>query len=250
MKKKLAILLLFAAVIFVMAACEREYTPDPAVKEYLNNGMSAINAYDHIAKASFVETRSVKNKAGEVHGSYRSEISMDKSDPNNLGLEIHTVFSGECIQDDRVVEMTSTLVKINGEYRYTVSKLYEGGTKPVVTVEVMEAEDAENLLVAIVYTDNGSYSEGLYYGDLFMLQIFRFPSESFHIDEEADLCVFDEGMLIKEYYDLEDVELHQVTKINRLGLLEYNSERYVGTKSDYVMESETVPTYEYVQSED
>ena len=248
MKRKLSIILLLVLTICVLVSCEREYTPDPAVREYLNNGMTAAKAYSQIDTVYYEETRSLQNKAGETRGKFYSEVSMDKSDKDNLKLAIHSVYEGECIEADNVREINSTLERIDGAYVYTVEKTHVGSDVPVVTHQNMSIEDAQNLIIAVIYTDNGAYDEGLYYGDLFMLRIFRFPPESFYVDTENDLCVFDEGMLIKEYYDLEDVELHQLTKINKLGLLTYNYEKYIGTKSDYVLVSETVASYGYVQS--
>ena len=154
---------------------------------------------------------------------------LDKTDENNLRVKIHSVYEGECVEEDKVTDMTAELSFSEGKYVYTVTKKLLDSDVPVVTKEIMETEDAQNLLVAIIYTDNGAYSEGLFY-----------------VDTEENLCVFDEGMLLKEYYDLEDVELHQVTKINSLGLLMYNYEKYVGTKSDYVLISEITPTYTYL----
>ena len=247
MRKKLSLILLLLFVLCLFAACERKYDPDPAVKEYLNNGMTAAKAYEQINTAAYTETRSIQNKNGDVSGTFRSEVTLDKSNADDLKLTIHSVYEGECIEND-VSEMTATLEKVDGAYKYTVEKLRVGSDEPNVTVEDMQQEDAQNLIVTIIYTDNGAYNEGLYYGDLFMLRIFRFPPESFYVDTEQNLCVFDEGMLIKDYQGLEDVELHQVTKINQLGLLTYNYEKYIGTKSDYVLESVTTAHYEYVQA--
>ncbi len=246
MKKKFAAILLLLAVLCMFAACSKEYDPDPAVKEYLNNGMTAEQAYSRIATATYTETRTLQNKQGVTKGNFFSEVFLDKTDENNLRVKIHSVYEGECVEEDKVTDMTAELSFSEGKYVYTVTKKLLDSDVPVVTKEIMETEDAQNLLVAIIYTDNGAYSEGLYYGDLFMLRIFRFPPESFYVDTEENLCVFDEGMLLKEYYDLEDVELHQVTKINSLGLLMYNYEKYVGTKSDYVLISEITPTYTYL----
>ena len=245
MRKKASLILLLVLTVCLFAACSREYTPDPAVKQYLNNGMTAAKAYEKIATANYVEIRTLQNKLGEVRGRFRSEVSLDKTDADNLKLTVHSVFEGESIEDD-VTEMTATLAKLDGEYKYTVEKTLTNKSEPVITVEDMKQEDAQNLVVAIIYTNNGAYDEGLYYGDLFMLRIFRFPPESFYVDTENDLCVFDEGMLIKDYFDLEDVELYQITKINRLGLLTYNYEKYVGTKSDYLLISETTAHYDYL----
>lgn len=245
MKRKFVTIVVLLLAICLFAGCEREFTPDPAVREYLNNGMTAEKAYDQIAKVSYTETRSLVNTNGEV-GTFYSEVHLDKSDPDNLSLTIHAVYTGECVDEDEVTETTSVLAKReDGTYAYTVTKRFTDG-KSMVNEDVMETSDARNLATAIVYSDNGVYDEGLYYGDLFMLRIFRFPSESFYVDVDNDLCVFDEGMLIKDYMDLQDVKLYQVTKINHLGLLVYNSEMYVATQSDYVMTSVLIPTYEYV----
>lgn len=248
MRKKLVIVILLVAAV-LLVACEKEYEPDPAVREFLNNGMTAEKAYARIATAAYTEIRTISDKQGTIKGSFCSEIFMDKSDEDNLSLTIHSVYEGECVEDDKVVEMTSTLVKEEGDYKYRVSKTFDGNAELQVTVETMQAEDARNLISAIIYQDNGAYSAGLYYGDLFMLRIFRFPAESFFVDTEQNRCVFDEIMLFKEYYDLEDVTLRQRTEINELGLLMYNKEVYEATKSDHVLTSEITPSYTYLPIE-
>ena len=42
------------------------------------------------------------------------------------------------------------------------------------------------------------------------------------------------------------VRLYQTTKINRLGLLEYDYEKYVGEDSDRIVISEVIAQYKYV----
>ena len=100
MRKKASLILLLVLTVCLFAACSREYTPDPAVKQYLNNGMTAEKAYTQIARASYVETRTLQNKAGDVRGSFRSEVSLDKTDADNLKLTIHSVYEGDCVEDD------------------------------------------------------------------------------------------------------------------------------------------------------
>lgn len=244
MKKKLVIVLALLLIVLAFAGCERDFTPDPAVREFLNTGLTAEKAYNSIAKASYTETRTLQNKQGVVKAQFVSEVSLDKSDEDNLYLYIHTVFSGDYIENN-VAERTSTLSKVDGVYEYRVTTKFASTGTTNQTKEVVDEEDAINLITAIIYVDNGAYAEGLYYGDYFMLRIFKFPAESFYVDTEENLCVFDEGMLIVGYEDIGDVKLFQVTKINELGLLVYNSERYESVDKDYVMTCEIVPQYEY-----
>lgn len=246
MKKKFAIVLLLLFVVIAVAGCQKEYTPDPAVREFLNTGLTAEKAYAKLATAKYTEVRTLLNKQGEQTGKLVTEVYLDKRDVNNLGLTIHNTYEGKAIESSNVIEMTSVLSKQDGEYVYTVTKVYNNLSQPEVTTEQMADSDASNLVVAIIYSDNGAYDEGLYFGDLFMLRIFRFPPESFYVDTVNNLCVFDEGMLIKDYGDVGDVTLHQLTKINVLGLLVYNYERYESVQSDYVMTCELAPEYEYL----
>ena len=136
MRRVIAIVLLLSAIC-LLAGCNREYTPDPAVREYLNNGMTAEKAYAQLATATYTETRTIQNKQGDVRGTFRSEVSIDKTDESNLGMTIHTVYDGDCIEDDNLIEMKATLAKTDGTYKYTVEKTFVGGASPSETVEEM-----------------------------------------------------------------------------------------------------------------
>ena len=249
MKKKLVLVLVLLLIALTFTGCERDFTPDPAVREFLNTGLTAEKAYSRIAKASYTEERTLQNKQGQIKGQLNTEVKLDKSDEDNLYLYIHATFSGDYVEE-KVVERTSILSKVDGSYQYCVETVYENVSEPKKTTETMKEEDAVNLITAVIYVDNGVYAEGLYYGDYFLLRIFKFPAESFYVDVEQNLCVFDEGMLIKGYDDIGEVKLFQVTKINELGLLVYNSERYESVESDYVMTCEIIPTYEYKTTAD
>ena len=243
-KKRLLLLLLVAIVAFSLVGCEKKYTPDPAVEQFLNTGLTAEKAYAAISKAGYTELRTVQDKQGNIKGTYSSVVQIDKSDADNLSLSIHQKFSGDYVEKD-VEETTSTLEKVGDEYVYTVVAKYSNLVNPSTKSEKLSVEDAATLVQSIVYSNNEVYDEGLYYGDLFMLRIYKYPPEFFYVDTEANLCVFDGKIYVRQDKS-GDMKLYQTTKINALGLLVSTTERYESVKNDYVMTCEITPTYEYV----
>ena len=213
-----------AALLCLVAllGCQRSYTPRPEVEAFLNTGLDAQKAFEALSGASYTTSITHANKAGEVLGSAEHLVGFDKSDPENLYLRMEQRFTGTQVADG----VTENLVQLQrdeaGRYQYTstVNGLTERR-------EVDEAF-AYDLVASLVYTDNGAYDEGgLYYGDLFMLNIYRYPPESFSVESAAGACVFDEKMhIVKE--DIGDVYLYQTTRVNALGLLLYDYERYEG----------------------
>ena len=81
MKKRLVIIAVLLLIVLTFAGCEKTFTPDPAVREFLDTGLTAEKAYSRIAKAGYKETRTVQNKAGEIKGQLISEVQIDKSRP-------------------------------------------------------------------------------------------------------------------------------------------------------------------------
>ena len=242
MKKLTVIVLLVLLITVVLAGCDPKYTPDPAVEQYLNSGLTGEKAYAAITKAGYIEYRTIQDKQGNIKGTYKSEVQIDKSDKDNLFLSIHQQFTGEYVENS-VEETTSTLTKGENGYVYTVVRKLTISATPTTNSEQMETSDAEAFVQSIVYSNNEVYDEGLYYGDLFMLRIYRYPAESFYIDED-NLCVFDAKIYIRQD-STGNIKLYQTTKINELGLLVYNYEKYESVSNDYVMTCEIIPTYEY-----
>ena len=229
-----------------MAGCERNFTPDPAVEQYLNTGLTATAAFNKIAKANYTTTINLQDKNGAEKGSNVQTVSFDKTNADSLTYAIHQTYSGEYVEDG-VVEMTATLKKVGETYNYIVESYVIGSETPTKTSRVVDDKFALDLITAIVYIDNGAYNEGgLYYGDFFMQRIYKYPTRSFYVDEEANLCVFDEKMWV-EMNSIGKVLLHQTIKVNELGLMEYFYERCESSDYDYVLISETVPSYVYIQ---
>ena len=243
-KKRLLLLLLVVLVAFSFVGCKTKYTPDPAVEQYLNTGLTAEQAYESISSVSYVEKRTNEDKQGNVKGTLVSRVEMDKSDPNNLTLTINQKFEGEYVENN-VVELTSTLQKVNGKYVYSVTTSYSNVVSSAKTDKEMSDEDAEALVKGVVYTNNDAYDLGLYYGDLFMLNIYQYPADFFYVDTEENLCVFDGKIYVKND-NTGDMKLFQTTKINELGLLVYSFERYESVPNDNVMTCEITPIYQYV----
>lgn len=248
MKKKIAILFVILAICLCFAGCEKKYTPDPAVEQFLNTGLTAKAAYDKIGKASYVTTITVLDDDTET-GTNVVEVQFDKTDKDNLYYSIHQTYTGIYVSDN-VVEMTATLQKSDGKYVYTVVSHLSNKDYPTTKSENVDEQFAIDLITALVYVENGVFYEGgLYYGDYFMQRIYRYPAKSFYVDEQLNLCVFQEKMWF-ETSDLGQVLLNQTIKINPIGLIEYFYEKYESVDKGTVMISETVPTYEYVDTQD
>ena len=248
MKKGLSILLVLLAVVVLLVGCERNFTPDPAVEQYLNTGLTARAAFDKIAKASYTTTLKLQDKSGTVKGINVQTFEFDKTNADSLVYKVHQTYSGEYVENG-IVEMTATLRKVDGSYHYTVVAHDETLATPTETDKVVDDQFAVDLITALVYIDNGVYNEGgLYYGDFFMQRIYKYPPRSFYVDEATNLCVFDEKMWV-EMNSIGKVLLHQTIKVNQIGLMEYFYEKCDSSDYDYVLESETVVSYIYNQQQ-
>ena len=245
--KRFVLLLIVVVVAFSLIGCEKKYTPDPAVEQFLNTGLTAEKAYAAISKAAYTELRTIQDKQGNIKGTYTAEVEIDKSNPDELYLRIHQKFSGEYL-DDNVEQTTSTLNKVDGSYVYTIETKFVNMSATATTSEQLSDDDAATLVQSIIYSNNEVYDEGLYYGDLFMLRIYKYPAECFYVDTEANLCVFDGKIYVKQE-STGNMRLYQTTKINALGLLVSTVERYESVPNDYVMTCEITPTYEYVTAD-
>lgn len=229
--------------LLTLVACEKNYNPNPAVEQYLNSGLTAQKAFDKIADCAYTATLTLIDKSGNTLGTQETTVSFDVSDKQNLSLDMRQTFSGRYVTNG-ITEQNVTLRKQEGGYIYSVTTNVESQNK----LQSVDNDFAVDLLTALVYSDNGAYnSGGLYYGDVFMLKIYKYPPESFYVDEDSDLCVFDEKMRILRD-DMGDVYLYQTTKINRDGLLMYDYEKYESVDQDYVMTSELTAEYEYLQA--
>ena len=244
MKKKLAIFSLVLMIVVTFAGCQKQYTPDPAVEQYMSVGMTAEGAFERIAKVSYTTKTTVQDKE-KVTGQNFLEVEFDKSDENNIVYSAHQSYAGSYVSDN-IVEVTANIYKDDGVYIYDTLTKYQSLTDPVHENKQVENSFVVDLITALVYINNGAYNEGgLYYGDFFMQRIYRYPERSFHVDTDTNLCVFDEKMKF-EVKGVGPVRLYQTIKINEFGLLVYFYERYEGVDTDYVMISETIPQYEFV----
>lgn len=238
MKRLNLIFFVMLLLICTFAGCSKKTKPDPAVEAYLNTEISAQKAYDAVKQVSYTVTQKQQSKAGNETGSYVFEINIDKSDPNDMRLEIVQDYSGDYIENS--IAQKRVLLERDGEaYTYTT---WEGSEK---TQQEVENQFATDFITSFFYTNNNVYNEGgLYYGDFFMLYIYKYPESSFFVDEEDNLCVFNEKMDIHDE-EIGNVHLHQVSKVNELGLLVSNYERYESVNSDLVLVSELTANYSY-----
>ncbi len=236
MKKSFAILLLVLMV--TLSACGSATTPDPRVEAFLNTELSAQKAFDAIETATYTTTIRYETKDGTVKGTSEYYVNLNKQDPDALYLQMVQRFTGTNIVDG-LEDQTITLEKNKTTGVYTYTTVVNGEEK----VEQVEDSFALDLLTSIVYQNNGVYDEGgLYYGDFFMLYIYKYPTESFSISEDGSECVFDEKLRMSRD-DVGEVYLYQTTKVNSLGLMTYDYERYEGVEADYVVISQTIPEY-------
>ena len=243
MKKKLTILIVLLVVVVAFAGCEKRYTPDPAVEQFLGNGMTAEGAFAQIAKVDYKTTITVQDKQGNEQGTNVLEVEFDKSG-DSITYSAHQTYTGMYVSDN-IVEVTATITKDESGYVYDTLTKYVGSNDPVHETKHVEDSFVLDLITALVYIDNGAYNAGgLYYGDIFAQRIYRYPTKFFSVNEQENICVFD-GKMMFDVKGVGETILSQTIKVNELGLLLYFYEKYDSVKGDYVMNSETVPHYEY-----
>lgn len=241
--KKSALVILLILVIVVFAGCEPHYTPDPAVEQYLNTGLTAEKAFARLNKAGYTEERTTLNKQEQQTAKTTVNVQADYSDRENVTLVIEQSYEGNDVVDG--IEHSLAVLQRNdeGKYVYTTTSKHSGSDEPSVKREEMSDADAFALAQSIVFSNNEVYDEGLYYGDLFMLYIYQYPAKLFYVDSD-NLCVFDAKLLIPRA-DV-DIKMTQLTKINQYGLLVYSYEKYQRADDEIVLISEITPSYEYL----
>lgn len=235
---KKIILVLVAALMLLGTGCSSKTTPDPEVEAFLNTGINGAAAYEAVKTVEYTVRQSKQNKAGEETGGYDLWVKIDKRDPDSLYLEYEQEIFGDAVEDG-ITYKKATIALVDGVYVYTTVNGEE--TKK----QEAEVQFVEDYLTSFFYKNNGAYDEGgLYYGDFFMLYIYKYPESSFSVDKENDLCVFNEKMNIS-YEQTGNVRLHQIAKVNTYGLLESNYERYESVDQDMVLVSELKASYTY-----
>lgn len=235
MKKRL-IAMVTVLVMLLLVGCTRYTTPDPAVEAFLNTELTAQKAFDAVAQVEYTVRQSRQNKDGEEVGSSDLWIKIDKTDPQALRLELRQDYTGVSVVDGIESEQ-ATIENVDGQYVRTTVR--NGETKQ----ENVEEQFVLDYITSFFYMDNGAYNEGgLYYGDFFMIYIYKYPTSSFSVDTEANQCIFNEKLKISQD-ETGDVRLHQITKINTCGLLESNYERYESVNQDFVLVSQLQAAY-------
>lgn len=237
MKMRVLAIVAVIALLFC-TGCSRQTEPDPEVEAFLNTGISAEKAYESVTKVEYTVHQSQQNKAGEETGGYDLHVKIDKSNPDALYLEYEQKLFGDAIEDGVSVK-GATIALVDGKYIYT--------TVNGEQTKQQEAEEqfVKDYITSFFYKNNGVYNEGgLYYGDFFMLYIYKYPESSFSVDKENAQCVFNEKMNIA-YEQTGNVRLHQIAKINAYGLLNSNYERYESVDQDMVLVSELKASYSF-----
>lgn len=237
MKKSL---LIVASILCLLlcTGCTKKTVPDPEVEAYLNTGITAQKAYDAVAQVDYTVTQSKQNKAGEESGSYVFRVSIDKTDAASMRLNFYQQYFGDYVEDG-VTERRITVEKVDGAYRYTT--VSNGQTK----TEQVDDQFVTDYITSFFYVNNNAYNEGgLYYGDFFMLYIYKYPATSFSVNKQTNQCIFNEKMNIR-HAETGEVHLHQISTLNPLGLLDGNYERYESVEKDMVLLSELKAEYVY-----
>lgn len=229
---------LAALTLLFCAGCSKQTVPDADVEAFLDTGISAAAAYETVAQVEYTVRQTTQNKAGETTGGYNLSVKIDKRDPDALVLEYEQELFGDAVEDGVALKQ-ATITLVDGTY------IYRTVVGEEVKEEEAEAQFVTDYITSFFYKNNGAYDEGgLYYGDFFMLYIYKYPESSFSVDKENNLCVFNEKMNIS-YEETGNVRLHQIAKINVHGLLESNYERYESVDQDYVLVSELTASYIY-----
>lgn len=239
MKKILPIILCILLSLSIFVGCERTYTPDPAVEQFLDGGISAQKALAAVNIAKYTVTETRKSRNDDVLGVQITDVFIDLSDETAWQVTINQSANGSYLDDGKPKQSVVTIAKADQKFTHTKN---EDGH---VTQRDVDEQFVTEYVTTLFYHFNEAYYEGgLYYGDYYMLAIYKYPPEFFYVDETDDLCVFRQ-QCVTERKDTGKVQLIQETKVNRLGLLVYNNEEYISEKKDFVLVSELKATYEY-----
>lgn len=236
MNKRLLATLLALVALACLVGCEKTYTPDAEVEQYLNTGLTAAKSYAAVATVTYSVTELRATLDGKSTGAFVNEVSIDKTDENSLKMTISQQFSGEYVQNgvcNRVVELYRDQ---SGYVRKTTTNKEQK--------EALSETVAKDYVTSFFFVDNGVYKEGgLYYGDFFLLNIYKYPAEFFRV--EGEYCGF---KCERNYNDSQigAVKMNQYTLINKLGLLVSNTETYVSQEHNLVLSSVLTATYTYI----
>lgn len=239
--KKAAIVVALLLVLLTFVGCEKKYTPDPEVEQYLNTGLTPDKAYSRIVSVSYTTQNTVKDKNGTVTGENKVQVEFDISDAENLIYTNKQTYMGIYVQDG-TVESVSTAVKTADGYSFETVRTAQDGTVSK-SAQSVDVEFVTDLIRSHVFKQNGVYAEGgLYFGDYFMQYIYRYPPEAFYVDKQENLCVFDAVVHVSNDA-LDNTYITQKIKINTLGLITYYYEQYQDVNTGTTLTSETLPAY-------
>lgn len=234
--KKYAVLIL-CLVLVLMAGCGAT-VPNPKVEAFLNTELDGEKSFNAVKTVEYSIRETQTTKKGEVLGIATINVTVDKSSDDDIELLISNSYSG-CYIVDGVTQSGVRMTKATDGYSYITSS---GGEEKTESVDNAFASDFTR---SLFFTNNEAYDEGgLYYGDYFMLSIYKYPETSFYVDDEQGLCVFDEKMVVNSE-DAGEIQIHQISKVNEWGLLESNYERFESVEKDYVLISELLAKYTY-----
>lgn len=242
---KKALPVIIAILLLVcLASCTPSYTPKPEVEAFLNTGLTGKKAMAQVKTAHYVEKATRISKEGTTLGEAIRDVTIDITTPGAYRMALVQTLSGDYIGEDGVTQQTIITEVDNGAYRSVVKVGDEE------TITPLTLEEAEGGITRQFYYDNTVYAEGgLYYGDFFMLNIYKWEPESFYVDEEKHECVFDQRMFFTPSDDVGEMRLHQITRINEHGLITSNFEEYTSVKTGLVLTSTIQATYQWRDGE-
>ncbi len=238
--KKLLLIILIVATLASLTACDfsKKYTPDPKVEQFLNTQLDGKKAMDKVATANYTVTEKQLKKDGTLLGSVTYTVQIDKTIAESLFVQIDHEYSGRYVEGGVTFQQVKFYKEGDKYYRKTSNNFTS-------KVEVVDSAVVVDYLTALFYVSNDAYDEGgLYYGDFFMLYIYKYPTDYFYVDEQSNLCVFDGKMNIFNN-DSGNVHLHHVAKINEWGLLQSNYEKHESVTEDFIVESTLTASYTY-----
>ena len=239
--KKILLIILIVAMLGLFTACDfsKKYTPDPKVEQFLNTELDGKKALDKVATASYTVTEKQLKKDGTVLGSATYTVQVDKTDAKNISIQIENAYTGRYVQEGVTNEQVNYYKEGSNYFRKAITNFSS-------KVEAVDESFVVDYLTSLFYVNNDAYDEGgLYYGDFFLLYIYRYPTEYFYVDEQNNLCVFDGKMNIFND-ETGNVHLHHIAKINEWGLLQSNYEKHESVKQDFIVECTLTASYTYI----
>ncbi len=237
MKKRIPILLsvcLLAACSFAEAA--------PEVKAFLT-GLSGSEAYAAVSTVAITEIYRSLNGTDQELGRLTSTYEIDKSDAENLYWHRINLYEGDQISGG-IVKAEYLLCLSDGSYHsYVVTHGEEEKRQDIALSE----DKAFELVRDVIYTPQESYDAGgLYYGDIFKINVNIFPQDAFILSPDGSALTFAcdyETSMTNDSGAADLLLISQDIAINQRGLIISSSELIRVNSSKEAGENTLTPVY-------